>query len=339
MSLLDTRLRDLNLRIVGSPLEPIVQTFLAELSRAGIALKPQLYLSTEWGVPEGSASLAIPFYLARADLLALHRERTGLIEGVGPLDVLRYLRHEMGHILDYAYKLGERAEWQRRFGDPCQSYKEEYRPRPFSREYVVHLPGWYAQKHPQEDWAETCAVCLTEGLDWRSEYRGCTGAVGKLRYCEKILKALKGRKPPRVVYDPDEDIDTLEHTLAEFYTAFGAEPPDDPPAGMPAALRAAFAPLADDGSGVTKQVADLIQASSADLCAVIYRLTGHFPDRTLPLLAILADTAATMELCYPASADREALLTLTSLVGAMAMNFTLRGHYQLSLVPTPSQVP
>ena len=31
---------------------------------------------------------------------------------------------------------------------------------------VWHLPGWYAQKHPDEDWAETFAVWLTPGRDW-----------------------------------------------------------------------------------------------------------------------------------------------------------------------------
>ena len=47
-----------------------------------------------------------------------------------------------------------------------------YRPRPFSRSYVVHLDDWYAQSHPDEDFAETFAVWLTPGLDWRKRYAG-----------------------------------------------------------------------------------------------------------------------------------------------------------------------
>ena len=55
-------------------------------------------------------------------------------------------------------------EWVEHFGSITQPYLEEYRPEPFSRRFVRHLPGWYAQKHPDEDWAETFAVWMTPGL-------------------------------------------------------------------------------------------------------------------------------------------------------------------------------
>ena len=43
-----------------------------------------------------------------------------------------------------------------------------YRPVPFSRRFVRHIAGWYAQKHPDEDFAETFAVWLTPRLQWRA---------------------------------------------------------------------------------------------------------------------------------------------------------------------------
>ena len=77
-------IRDLGLTIVGSPLEPILVEFEAELQRVGIRrLRPRFYLSTEWGVCEGTIAIAIPFYLARPDLTTLHAERVGHVEGVG----------------------------------------------------------------------------------------------------------------------------------------------------------------------------------------------------------------------------------------------------------------
>src|SRR5262249_59734479 len=94
-------------------------------------------------------------------------EQTGHLEGVGRVELLRYLRHEMGHVVNYAYQLYEREDWVELFGSMTQPYEEEYRPEPFSRRFVRHLPGWYAQKHPDEDWAETFAVWMTPGLDWR----------------------------------------------------------------------------------------------------------------------------------------------------------------------------
>ena len=71
-------------------------------------LQPRLYLSTEWGVPFETIAIAIPFYLARPDLTALQAERVGHVEGFNRADILRYLRHEMGHVVNYAYRLYER---------------------------------------------------------------------------------------------------------------------------------------------------------------------------------------------------------------------------------------
>jgi len=47
----------------------------------------------------------------------------------------------MGHVVNYAYKLYETKEWLERFGSMEKPYEDEYRPRPFSREFVHHLPG------------------------------------------------------------------------------------------------------------------------------------------------------------------------------------------------------
>jgi hypothetical protein len=64
-----TPLRNLGLTIHGTPLEQVLRDFLCELKQRDLArIEPKFYLSTEWGVPFGTISIAIPFYLARADL-------------------------------------------------------------------------------------------------------------------------------------------------------------------------------------------------------------------------------------------------------------------------------
>ncbi len=147
-------------------------------------------------MPFGTVAIAIPFYLARPDLVDLHAERTGHVEGLGRRDLLRYLRHEMGHVVNYAYRLYEREDWVELFGPMTRPYREEYRPEPFSRRYVRHLPGWYAQKHPDEDWAETFAVWLTPGRDWRAEYSGWPEALGEARLLRRLDEgAVPGRSP------------------------------------------------------------------------------------------------------------------------------------------------
>src|SRR5215210_3240292 len=121
--LLGTPIRELGLAIPGTPLEPVLDEFRKELKQAGIRkLKPHFYLSTEWGVPFNTISIAIPFYLARPDLVEVQAERVGHVEGTSQADVLRYLRHEMGHVINYAYKLYEQDDWIKTFGSITQPY-------------------------------------------------------------------------------------------------------------------------------------------------------------------------------------------------------------------------
>ena len=60
----------------------------------------------------------------------------------------------------------DRPDWRQTFGSYSRPYRERYRTDPFSHDYVRHILGWYAQKHPEEDFAESFAVWLTPGLDF-----------------------------------------------------------------------------------------------------------------------------------------------------------------------------
>ena len=73
---------------------------------------------------------------------------------------LRILRHEAGHAIDNAYRLRRRPTRRRLFGMPTTPYPEYYTPKPYSKSFVQHLDHWYAQSHPDEDFAETFAVWL-----------------------------------------------------------------------------------------------------------------------------------------------------------------------------------
>ena len=124
-ALWQTPIRDLGLRIEGSALEPVLAAFRAELIERGLGrIAPRFYLSTEWGVPEDTISIAIPFYLARPELTARHAEQVGHVEGATQADLLRYLRHEMGHVVNYAYELYLEPAWERVFGEFETDYHE-----------------------------------------------------------------------------------------------------------------------------------------------------------------------------------------------------------------------
>jgi hypothetical protein len=324
---LSAPIRDLGLTIAGTRLEPIVAEFQRELERAGVRrLRPHFYLSTEWGVPWGSVSIAIPFYLARPDLTDLHAERGGFVEGSSRADILRYLRHEMGHVVNYAYQLYDREDWVKQFGSITQPYVEEYRPEPFSRRFVRHLPGWYAQKHPDEDWAETFAVWLTPGLDWRAEYAGWPEALAKLDYCDRTMHGLADRDPPVTATESDEDVGELHYTLEQYYG--GAPAAEEYPAGLDGALRTIFEGVSEgEAEADRRPAAALIRRLEGPLMANVYRWTGHFPERTRSLLRHLARRADELAQAYPRDRESEAALALTTFVTALAMNHVHRGHY------------
>jgi hypothetical protein len=327
-------IRELGLTIAGSPLEPVVAEFRDELRRAGIRkVQPRFYLSTEWGVVEETIAIAIPFYLARPDLTALHAERVGHVEGTSAADILRYLRHEMGHVVNYAYRLFERADWVETFGPMDQPYREEFRLEPFSRRFVRHLPGWYAQKHPDEDWAETFAVWMTPGLVWRSDYAEWPEALAKLQYCDRTMAALADVDPVVTADHTEEDVGELTATVEQFYGPSPAELPDRFPPGLDVALRTIFedlgVPEAAPPDVPRRMASALIGRLERDLSADIYRWTGHFPERTRPLLRYLARRADELALVYPETREASTIVALTALATTLAMNHVHRGAYLL----------
>ncbi len=327
-----TPIRDLGLKIEGTPLEPVIAEFRKELDAAGFdKLKPHFYLTTDWVVHDDTIAIGIPFYLARADLTALHAEREGHLEGVGRAALLRYLRHEMGHVVNYAYGLYNREDWVKLFGSMTQPYLDEYRPEPFSRRFVMHLPGWYAQKHPDEDWAETFAVWMTPGEDWRSLYAGWPGALTKLEYCDRLMQELRGREPSVTAIDLEWEVGNLTDSLAELYDSWAFPEGEVELPGVDGALRAVFEDVGVPEDGTTEAprlpAADLIRKWQRDLMADVFRWTGHFPERTRILLRHLAMRAGELGLVYPADRECRALLAVATLVTALAMNHVHHGSY------------
>ena len=77
-------------------------------------------------------------------------------------------------------------------GDLRSPYPTYYTPRPYSRSFVRHLDVWYAQSHPDEDFAETFAVWLDPHSLWKERYRGWP-VMKKLEFMERLMGELAGR--------------------------------------------------------------------------------------------------------------------------------------------------
>jgi hypothetical protein len=116
------------------------------------------------------------------------------VEGETPEWFMKLMRHEAAHAYSYAYQLYRKKKWQQMFGLASTEETDFYNPRPYSRSYVVNLDDWYAQSHPDEDFAETFAVWLNPEIDWRARYSGWK-ALQKLEYVDELMRSLAGKAP------------------------------------------------------------------------------------------------------------------------------------------------
>jgi hypothetical protein len=60
-ALLGRRISDLGLSIRGSRVERLVDALYAELEAKSIAFRPPVYLSDQWGCPDGTPLIGVPF--------------------------------------------------------------------------------------------------------------------------------------------------------------------------------------------------------------------------------------------------------------------------------------
>lgn len=215
--LLRKKIAQLDLRLEGTELQPLVLQIYEELSRKNLVFHPPCHVGDEWFVPVGVPVIFIPFFLTHERLRRMERKMMLEVEGDTPEWFLRLMRHEAAHAYAYAYQLHRKKKWQRTFGlTSAEETPQFYRPRPYSRSYVVHLDDWYAQSHPDEDFAETFAVWLTPGQDWRERYKGWK-ALQKLEYVDELMHSLAGQAPVHQPAYQVADHDCLDIQLKTYY--------------------------------------------------------------------------------------------------------------------------
>ncbi|OFW02710.1 MAG: hypothetical protein A3I61_16610 [Acidobacteria bacterium RIFCSPLOWO2_02_FULL_68_18] len=213
--LLDVRMSDLPLQIEGTLAERLAR-IRTELDSHGLQCPLHFYLSDEWFTPDGATAIAIPFYLAHPRLARLEEAQMLEVEGGEHESCMRILRHESGHAIDNAYRLRLRRHRRRIFGSPSKPYPESYTPKPYSKSYVLHLDAWYAQSHPDEDFAETFAVWLTPTSQWQPRYAEWP-ALKKLEYMDELMASVRAR-PPKIDNPVEvEPLRRLRKTLRRHY--------------------------------------------------------------------------------------------------------------------------
>ena len=320
------RICDLKLKIEGSPLEAPVARLYRELERKGLGkFRPACYLTDEWGCPSGEPVIGIPFYLADARLARLEAEINDLET---PRETMMYLRHEAGHAFNYAYQLFKTPEWRELFGPFRRPYRDLYRPVPFSRQYVRHIEGWYAQKHPDEDFAETFAVWMTPRSRWRQRYRGW-GAMKKLHYMERVGHRFGDVEPfvQQAITDiADITVDEMEVTVRDFYEKAVDQHLSPEELTLDTDLTDIFNVSRRRKTGVRPAIEFLRENRTAILDKIAY-WTGVQRPLLRKLIDAVEARSLELKLNVEISSERQHLTELVAYLTALAMNYVSRGKF------------
>ena len=321
--LLGRRISQLGLRLEGSRVERFVHQLQRELGRKGLnKFKPACYLTDEWGCPDGEPVIGVPFYLADPRLSQLEKVINDL---ENDRQIMMYLRHEAGHAFNYAYRLHRTLEWRKLFGPYHRAYRDHYRPVPFSRKYVRHIEGWYAQKHPDEDFAESFAVWLTPRSNWRRAYRSWP-AIRKLRYVDRVAREARDRDPDVTEGVIDLTVDDMKLTVEQYYRRFSRLNGAAVNVSLDVDLAGFFPPRGRRRKGVRPAV-ELLEELRPLLTEKITYWTGVKRAVVRALVERMTKTCKDLNLVAEVGREQQYAVELTAYGTTLAMNYLPRGKF------------
>ena len=320
--LLERRISKLGLRLEGTPLEPLIKQLYDELSAKGLTFHPPTHIGDEWFVPIGIPAIFVPFFLVHNRLRGLERSMMLEVEGETPEWFMKLMRHEAAHAYSYAYQLQQTKKWQQTFGQTSdEETPNTYRPRPFSRSYVVHLDDWYAQSHPDEDFAETFAIWLTPELDWRKRYAGWKGALQKLEYVDELAQSLAGKPPVHAPKYRVADYDCLNVKLKTYYARKRKLYEDTYPDFYDVDLRQLF------GAPAGMKASRYLRERRRRLMNSVCQWTNEKKFRVNKLLTRLIDRCDALGLRV-AEDDPQLNFRVTAFITTLVMNYLFTGKFK-----------
>ena len=326
-ALLDVRVSDLPLAIQGTTMAQRLAQLREELDTRGLRFPLHFYLSDEWFTPDGSTSIAIPFYLAHPRLEKLEKAQMLEVEGGEHESCMRILRHEAGHAIDNAYRLRRRRRRRAVFGLPSKQYPEFYTAKPYSKRFVLHLDAWYAQSHPDEDFAETFAVWLTPTSEWRVRYAGWA-ALKKLEYMDTLMRSLRDKAPPVVNPNEVDPQPKLRKTLRQHYRNKRRYYGVDYPHFYDRDLRRLFSDAPEFADRIT--AAQFIARNRRSVRRVVSGWTGIYQYTIDQVLEEMIARCREMRLRLAVPED-QARQEFTVLLTVQAMNYLHSGGHRLYL--------
>ncbi|GMV09305.1 MAG: hypothetical protein AMXMBFR55_10390 [Gemmatimonadota bacterium] len=325
--LLSVRIKDLGVRLEGTWIEECIEELYDELAERGLTLRPHCWLSGEWFSPAGIPGIGIPFYLAHPRLIRLERSMMLEVEGGSRAECMRILRHETGHAIQHAFALNRRKRWRELFGRSSTRYPESYRPNPASRNYVQHLRLYYAQAHPDEDFAETFAVWMGPRAKWQRRYQGWR-ALEKLQYVDQLMDELRGKRPLRLERERVEPVSALTATLREYYEAKRAQYSVHYPTTYDRELRKVFS---DSPRHDGRELASaFIQGHRSEIRRTVARWTGEYEFTLDQVLRDMIGRCRELKLRV-AGPQRRVLLDFAGMLAVRTVHFLYSRRISIAL--------
>lgn len=315
-NLMARTISELGLAIAGTRVEKMIGQLYSELAEKSLSFRPPVYLTDQWGCPDGTPLIGVPFYLADPRLEKIEDDFAEGIESEN--ESMRFMRHEAGHAFNYAYRIYDRPDWRQAFGPYSRPYRERYKADPFSHDFVRHILGWYAQKHPDEDFAETFAVWLTPGLDWKKAYSGWP-ALAKLEYVDRVMHEL-ATDEPQIPAPTDDDlpVEAMRYSLEDHYRDRADSLPISDSGVFDGDLRNIFAAADESANG---QPADeFLSSHRREIVGRISYWTGEGAPSVRQFLDLLRNRAAMLDLRVR-GLEASTLIELTAFGTAVMMNY------------------
>jgi hypothetical protein len=329
-TLLNTRVCDLKLNLEQTLLYRCIQKLYSELIYKKIQFKPPFYFACagdEWGCPDRVPIMGIPFHLADNRLARIEKEMG--YASYDKRDLMILLRHETGHVINYAYELYNESEWRDIFGDFNATYPTNFRFKfnPFSKYYVKSQgdPKYYAQAHPDEDFAETFAVWLTPRSNWRNVYKKWP-SIKKLEYVDRTMKRIRNKKSYVAIGPLDSPYHSKTYTLIEYYGEALDNFKDKALGIYDGDLRRVFA-SSTNGHKKTVLAKDLIRKNRRFLVEIIARWTGAREKVVAPVIGRFFQRCRELGLSLSPNDESYGLASLASLGTTIVMNYLHTGRY------------
>ena len=273
--------------------------------------------------------MAVPFYLTHPRLERLERAQMLEVEGGDHEWCMRILRHEAGHVIDNVYKLRLRRQRRALFGSSAEPYPEFYSPRPYSKSFVQHIDPWYAQSHPDEDFAETFAVWLTPESNWAQRYAGLAGAAQARVHGRADARAPQPASRSSTSAEEVDPLRRLRHTLRRHYRRKRRHHGIDHPKFYDRELRRLFSDAPEFAGNMT--AAQFLGKMRQPVRRLVASWTGIYQYTIDKVLEDMIARCRELKLRL-AVPEEQARYEFTVLLTVQTMNYLHSGRHRVALV-------